>query len=33
MYLELKIKGYQVEAQKKIKVYYKGTEVMNIMLI
>ena len=27
MYLELKNKGYQVEAQKKIKVYYKGTEV------
>lgn len=27
MYLELKNKGYQVEAQKKIKVYYKGAEV------
>ena len=27
MYLELKNKGYQVEAQKKIKVYYKGIEV------
>ena len=27
MYLELKSKGYQVEAQKKIKVYYKGIEV------
>lgn len=27
MYIELKNKGFQVEAQKKIKVYYKGTEV------
>ena len=27
MYLELKNKGYQVEAQSKIKVFYKGTEV------
>jgi GxxExxY protein len=27
MYIELKNKGYQVEAQSKIKVYYKGTEV------
>lgn len=27
MYIELKKKGYQVEAQNKIKVYYKGTEV------
>ncbi|SDX91291.1 GxxExxY protein [Flavobacterium degerlachei] len=27
MYLELKNKGYQVEAQKMIKVYYKGAEV------
>jgi GxxExxY protein len=27
MYLELKNKGYKVEAQKKISVYYKGTEV------
>lgn len=27
MYLELKNKGYKVEAQSKIKVYYKGTEV------
>lgn len=27
MYLELKNKGFQVEAQKKIKVYYKGIEV------
>lgn len=27
MYLELKNKGYKVEAQNKIKVYYKGTEV------
>ncbi|WP_339920034.1 GxxExxY protein [uncultured Flavobacterium sp.] len=27
MYLELKNKGYQVEVQKKIKVYYKGAEV------
>ncbi|MBE0392366.1 GxxExxY protein [Flavobacterium sp. PL002] len=27
LFLELKNKGYQVEAQKKIKVYYKGTEV------
>lgn len=27
MYLELKNKAYQVEAQKKIKVYYKETEV------
>ncbi|MFV8337377.1 GxxExxY protein [Flavobacterium sp. RSP29] len=27
MYIELKNKGYQVEAQNKIKVYYKGTEV------
>ena len=27
MYLELKNKGYKVEAQKKILVYYKGIEV------
>lgn len=27
LFLELKNKGYQVEVQKKIKVYYKGTEV------
>ncbi|MWB94225.1 GxxExxY protein [Flavobacterium sp. GA093] len=27
MYFELKNKGYKVEAQKKIKVYYKGMEV------
>jgi GxxExxY protein len=27
LYLELKNKGYNVEAQKKINVYYKGTEV------
>jgi GxxExxY protein len=27
LYLELKSKGYNVEAQKKINVYYKGTEV------
>jgi GxxExxY protein len=27
LYLELKNKGYKVEAQKKINVYYKGTEV------
>lgn len=27
LYLELKNKGYKVEAQKKILVYYKGTEV------
>lgn len=27
MYIELKNKGYRVEAQNKIKVYYKGTEV------
>jgi GxxExxY protein len=27
MYIELKNKGYIVEAQNKIKVYYKGTEV------
>ena len=27
MYIELKNKGYQVEVQNKIKVYYKGTEV------
>ena len=27
MNLELKNKGYQVEVQKKIKVYYKGAEV------
>jgi GxxExxY protein len=27
MYIELKNKGYKVEAQSKIKVYYKGTEV------
>jgi GxxExxY protein len=27
LYLELKKKGYKVEAQKKINVYYKGTEV------
>ncbi len=27
LYLELKNKGYKVEAQKKISVYYKGTEV------
>ena len=27
MYIEMKNKGYQVEAQNKIKVYYKGTEV------
>lgn len=27
MYIELKNKGYKVEAQNKIKVYYKGTEV------
>ena len=27
MYIELKYKGYKVEAQSKIKVYYKETEV------
>lgn len=27
LYLELKNKGYKIEAQKKILVYYKGTEV------
>jgi GxxExxY protein len=27
MYLELKNKGYKVEAQKEISVYYKSTEV------
>ena len=27
MYLELKNKGFRVEAQKKIEVYYKGIEV------
>jgi GxxExxY protein len=27
LYLELKNKSYKVEAQKKINVYYKGTEV------
>ncbi len=27
LYLELKNKGYKVEAQKKILVYYKGIEV------
>ncbi len=27
MFIELKANGYQVEAQKQIKVYYKGTEV------
>ena len=27
MYLELKTRGYKVEAQKKIEVYYKGVEV------
>jgi GxxExxY protein len=27
LYLELKNKGYKVEAQKKINVYYKGIEV------
>jgi GxxExxY protein len=27
MYIELKNKGYKVEAQSKIKVYFKGTEV------
>ena len=27
LYLELKKRGYKVEAQKKISVYYKGTEV------
>ena len=27
MYIELKKKGYKVEAQSKIKVYYKETEV------
>ena len=27
MYLELKNKGFHVEAQKKIKVFYKGIEV------
>ena len=27
LYLELKNKGFKVEAQKKISVYYKGTEV------
>lgn len=27
MYIELKNKGYKIEAQNKIKVYYKGTEV------
>ena len=27
LYLELKNKGYKVEAQKKISVYYKGNEV------
>jgi GxxExxY protein len=27
MYIELKNKGFKVEAQKKIEVYYKGTEV------
>ncbi|MEO8239875.1 MAG: GxxExxY protein [Flavobacterium sp.] len=27
LYLELKSKGFKVEAQKKIEVYYKGIEV------
>jgi GxxExxY protein len=27
LFLELKARGYQVEAQKQIKVYYKGNEV------
>ena len=27
LYLELKNEGYKVEAQKRINVYYKGTEV------
>jgi GxxExxY protein len=27
LYLELKSKGFKVEAQKKIEVYYKGVEV------
>ncbi len=27
MFLELKLRGLHVEAQKQIKVYYKGTEV------
>jgi len=27
MFLELKSKGFKVEAQKKIQVYYKGIEV------
>lgn len=27
LYVELKSRGYEVEAQKKIKVYYKGIEV------
>lgn len=27
MYLELTNRGYKVESQKKIKVYYKGVEV------
>jgi GxxExxY protein len=27
LYLELKNKGYKVEAQKRISIYYKGTEV------
>lgn len=27
LYLELKNKGFKVEAQKKIEVYYKGIEV------
>ena len=27
MYLELKNKGFKVEAQKRIAVFYKGTEV------
>jgi len=27
MYLELQVRGFKVEAQKQIKVYYKGQEV------
>ncbi len=33
LYLELKNKGFKVEAQKKILVYYKGLKLENIMLI
>jgi len=33
LYLELKSKGLNVEAQRKIQVYYKGIEVENITQI